>query len=979
MSRSTAERLRALASEVESTHRQHMGRISSLETQLSNSRIAEGTLEDRVEELDDANTKLESEISALKSELKEARDNASSREEAQLREIAALRFDLAQTKKDLRTAKREAAWNQNSTQAGVTGSGLDLSGLIDAEDHDLVLPEDFVSAARRGLTGIIRDVLKPSVNEWRESKLKEILGKALIEVAAQGPSHVEALKLLLEQGADVNATRPFTEDGRSALHVAAAKGHKEILSLLLSQPSIRLDPLDSRGRTPLHLASRLRKVEAARVLLRKGADPDALTREGQNAKDLAKLATEQGDQWFSLSFSPMSITQVFENPSVMFWNASALGLRHYKDENWTESHKYFTRAVDVISSSPQVANSRDLSRLYYNRAKVGIHLGEVLQALRDSEEAISRNANYLNAIEIRADCYLKLFDFERAENDYDRLCDMTLASDDPSVMSKYSTFKVQREKARKCRRATHYQILGVSKRSTPAQIKRAFRTSSIMWHPDKHSKSEEDRHRAQLHFQRINEAREILLDSNRRIIYDSEQRRSHFWAYDDDDDEDDEDEEDDYYDAYNDDKDQNSSYNKFGSVSNATKHSYPWLHATGCKPLADDKVSFQTMLKERAREQAEREAAEEAARAAKRAADAAATLAAQRDKQLAETIEVSPPNKPQQSTTKSREEIPSFRPEPVEDEDEYEDCATEIIQDGLEQEGHQQKEDVSSTTVPEVSAPLTSKRSAEVAGDFKKESPQNEAVQNDAVQSEEENSPNKIRSDDNNPIYGAFAAVEKCDAESDNEYSSEDDNNNCEGDEDEDEDEDEDGHFAGFQQHYQGLFGHPFTTPLTHIRGDNLEENSDYSDGAEEESLNSEMYEFSQTNFPSIYEIAMRHAMKYNATDDTVVNEENSFSDANEENAFSEVDEDSRVDSDGILDNASEIDEGPTAQASSSIGLCSKEASFADNITPALNANESDPQSFKAQFSPGGHAKPKPTTKSARRRNRRQTAKKQNV
>mmetsp|Transcript_2956 Transcript_2956/g.6848 ORF Transcript_2956/g.6848 Transcript_2956/m.6848 type:complete len:114 (-) Transcript_2956:2803-3144(-) len=101
MSRSTAERLRALASEVESTHRQHMGRISSLETQLSNSRIAEGTLEDRVEELDDANTKLESEISALKSELKEARDNASSREEAQLREIAALRFDLAQTKKRL--------------------------------------------------------------------------------------------------------------------------------------------------------------------------------------------------------------------------------------------------------------------------------------------------------------------------------------------------------------------------------------------------------------------------------------------------------------------------------------------------------------------------------------------------------------------------------------------------------------------------------------------------------------------------------------------------------------------------------------------------------------------------------------------------------------------------------------------------------------------------------------------------------------
>ncbi|MBM4024990.1 MAG: ankyrin repeat domain-containing protein [Planctomycetes bacterium] len=39
------------------------------------------------------------------------------------------------------------------------------------------------------------------------------------------------LTVLLDRGADVNAAKP---DGRTALHAAAARGHKEVVALLIS-------------------------------------------------------------------------------------------------------------------------------------------------------------------------------------------------------------------------------------------------------------------------------------------------------------------------------------------------------------------------------------------------------------------------------------------------------------------------------------------------------------------------------------------------------------------------------------------------------------------------------------------------------------------------------------------------------------------------------------------------------------------------
>jgi DnaJ-class molecular chaperone len=63
----------------------------------------------------------------------------------------------------------------------------------------------------------------------------------------------------------------------------------------------------------------------------------------------------------------------------------------------------------------------------------------------------------------------------------------------------------------------HYEVLGVSRDASEAEIKKAYRTLSLKWHPDRNSASE-----AQAKFQEISLAHEVLSDANRRAEYNDE-------------------------------------------------------------------------------------------------------------------------------------------------------------------------------------------------------------------------------------------------------------------------------------------------------------------------------------------------------------------------------------------------------------------------------------------------------------------------
>ena len=61
----------------------------------------------------------------------------------------------------------------------------------------------------------------------------------------------------------------------------------------------------------------------------------------------------------------------------------------------------------------------------------------------------------------------------------------------------------------------YYEVLGVSKNATEAELKSAYRKQALQWHPDKNKAKE-----AEAKFKEVNEAYEVLSNKEKRAAYD---------------------------------------------------------------------------------------------------------------------------------------------------------------------------------------------------------------------------------------------------------------------------------------------------------------------------------------------------------------------------------------------------------------------------------------------------------------------------
>lgn len=141
-------------------------------------------------------------------------------------------------------------------------------------------PDEILASAWKGKVSRVKHVIstRPELVGARGD-----IGETPLHRAALG-GHLDIVRLLVDSGADVNATN--TEHGSTPLHDAASKGHTQVVDVLLASGAA-VDVKTRRGFTPLHLASKGSHIDAAQRLIAAGADVNAEDEDGSTPLDWA--------------------------------------------------------------------------------------------------------------------------------------------------------------------------------------------------------------------------------------------------------------------------------------------------------------------------------------------------------------------------------------------------------------------------------------------------------------------------------------------------------------------------------------------------------------------------------------------------------------------------------------------------------------------------------------------------------------------
>ncbi|XP_042858381.1 serine/threonine-protein phosphatase 6 regulatory ankyrin repeat subunit C-like [Penaeus japonicus] len=167
---------------------------------------------------------------------------------------------------------------------------------------DVVGSSPLHRAAGRGRRAVVKMLLE----EGADVNAKDKSDSSPLHWAAGG-GHDGVVETLLRKGARVNAENKF---GQRAIHYAAYFGHLTTLEIL-QERGADVDSMDSSGDTPLHLAASEGRLLAMFTLLKLGASTSKKNKGGKTPKDKMKRTSGRNTSGMEL-FRRVSMADVME-------------------------------------------------------------------------------------------------------------------------------------------------------------------------------------------------------------------------------------------------------------------------------------------------------------------------------------------------------------------------------------------------------------------------------------------------------------------------------------------------------------------------------------------------------------------------------------------------------------------------------------------------------------------------------------------
>lgn len=189
------------------------------------------------------------------------------------------------------------------------------------------------------------------------------------------------------------------------------------------------------------------------------------------------------------------------------------GNKLFKVGKFREAHKLYTEALEIDPFNNDIN-----SKLFYNRALMNSKIGNIRDAIADCSAALKTNASYLKVILLRAKCHEDMENFEESVKDYETAFKIEKTIEIKNLL-KDAKIKLKRSK-----RKDYYKILGIDKRASDDEIKKAYRKRALVHHPDRHASASEDEKREQeKKFKEIGEAYAVLSDPQKKDRFDNGQ------------------------------------------------------------------------------------------------------------------------------------------------------------------------------------------------------------------------------------------------------------------------------------------------------------------------------------------------------------------------------------------------------------------------------------------------------------------------